>query len=65
MLKFLAAYAIFALGNSSDVFLLLRAKDIGLSTNGVLMTYVFYNSVYAMAATPAGWLSEGASMVEP
>ena len=58
LLKFLAAYAIFALGNSSDVFLLLRAKDIGLSTNGVLMTYVFYNAVYAMAATPAGWLSD-------
>lgn len=58
LLRFIMAYAVFAAGNSSDVFLLLRAKDIGLSTNGVLLTYVFYNAVYAVAAAPAGWLSD-------
>ena len=58
LLRFIMAYAVFAAGNSSDVFLLLRAKDIGLSTNGVLLTYVFYNAVYALTAAPAGWLSD-------
>jgi MFS family permease len=56
--RFVLIYGVFALGNSSDVFLLLKAKDAGLSANGVLLTYVFYNFVYALAATPAGWLSD-------
>jgi MFS family permease len=56
--KFILIYGLFALGNSSDVFLLLKAKQVGLSANGVLLTYVFYNFVYALAALPAGWLSD-------
>ena len=56
--KFILIYGLFALGNSSDVFLLLKAKEVGLSANGVLLTYVFYNFVYALAAMPAGWLSD-------
>lgn len=56
--RFVAIYGLFALGNSSDVFLLLKAKAVGLSATGVLLTYVFYNFVYAVAATPAGWLSD-------
>ncbi len=56
--RFVLIYGVFALGNSSDVFLLLKAKESGLSANGVLLTYVFYNFVYALAATPAGWLSD-------
>lgn len=51
-------YAVFALGNSSDVFLLLKARETGFTPEGVLLTYVFYNFVYALAATPAGWLSD-------
>jgi len=58
LVRFLAAYAVFAAGNSSDVFLLLRARDLGLSTHAVLLAYVFYNAVYALAAGPAGWLSD-------
>jgi MFS family permease len=56
--KFVLIYGLFALGNSSDVFLLLKAKQVGLTANGVLLTYVFYNFIYALAATPAGWLSD-------
>lgn len=56
--RFVLVYGVFALGNSSDVFLLLKAKQVGLSANGVLLTYVFYNFVYALAAAPAGWLSD-------
>ena len=56
--RFVLIYGVFALGNSSDVFLLLKAKQAGLSANGVLLTYIFYNFVYALAATPAGWLSD-------
>ena len=56
--RFVAIYALFAIGNSSDAFLILRAKSLGFSDTMTLMTYVFYNFIYAAAATPAGWLSD-------
>lgn len=59
--RFIAIYALFALGNSSDVFLILRAKSLGFSDTQTLLTYVFYNFVYAAAATPAGWISDHVS----
>jgi len=54
----LVVVGVFALGNSSDVFLILKAKQVGLSAALVLGTYVLYNAVYALVATPAGWLSD-------
>jgi MFS family permease len=56
--RFLFVVGLFALGNSSDVFLLLRAKDAGFSQTLVLLVYVFYNLVHALVAVPAGWLSD-------
>jgi len=44
----------FALINSSDVFLLLKAKQAGLSDTMVIGIYIFYNLVYALAAFPIG-----------
>jgi len=55
---FLVASLIFALGNSSDVFLILRAKSLGLSTAAVVLAYVLYNFVYMGAALPAGIVSD-------
>lgn len=55
---FLVATVIFALGNSSDVFLILRAKDLGFSTALVVLAYAFYNMVYASTSTHAGMLSD-------
>lgn len=49
---------IFGLGNSSDAFLILRAKDLGLSATLVVLAYVLYNIVYAAFAMPAGALSD-------
>jgi MFS family permease len=49
---------IFGLGNSSDAFLILRAKDLGLSATLVVLAYVLYNIVYAAFAMPAGILSD-------
>lgn len=58
---FLLASLIFALGNSSDVFLILRAKQLGLSTTAVVLAYVLYNFVYMGAALPAGIRSDTGS----
>ncbi len=55
---FLLAGAIFALGNSSDAFLILRARNLGLSTFAVVLAYVVFNLVYAALSMPAGSLSD-------
>jgi MFS family permease len=55
---FLGISLLFALGNSSDAFLLLRAKDLGLDNSEVVLSYVLFNCVYAAAAMPAGIISD-------
>jgi MFS family permease len=55
---FLFISFIFALGNSSDTFLLLNAKNLGLSTTLVVLVYVLYNISQSVFATPAGYLSD-------
>ncbi len=44
----------FALFNSSDVFLLLKAKEAGLDDTWVIGIYIFYNLIYALTAFPFG-----------
>ncbi|MFA6002945.1 MAG: MFS transporter [Elusimicrobiota bacterium] len=55
---FLLVYGLFALGNSSDAFLLIKAASGGLRPTQVVLAYVLYNTVYALAATPAGALAD-------
>jgi len=55
---FLAVSLLFAVGNSSDVFLLLRAKNVGLGNTEVVLAYVVFNLVYATVAMPAGIASD-------
>jgi len=55
---FLIISLIFALGNSSDAFLILRAQDLGLTTILVTLTYVLYNLSQAIFSTPAGSLAD-------
>lgn len=49
---------IFALINSSDVFLLLRIRQAGLSDVQAIGAYIFYNLIYALAAYPFGILAD-------
>ena len=53
---------VFALFNSSDVFLLLKAREAGWSDSAVIGVYVFYNLVYALAAYPLGALADRLGM---
>ena len=48
----------FTLFNSSDVFLLLKAKDAGLDDTAVIGIYIFYNLIYAVFALPIGILAD-------
>ncbi len=56
--KLVTGLLLFALLNSSDVFLLLKAKQAGLSDSNVIMIYIFYNLVYALFAFPLGILAD-------
>jgi MFS family permease len=49
---------VFTLFNSSDVFLLLKAKESGLSDAMVIGIYIFYNLTYALAAFPIGIVAD-------
>lgn len=49
---------VFALANSSDTFLLLRAHHVGLSAWTVVAAYATYNAIYAALSYPAGALSD-------
>ncbi len=55
---FLLISIIFALGNSSDAFLILRAQNLGLSTVLVILAYVLFNVTYAVFSMPAGVVSD-------
>jgi len=55
---FLLISFIFALGNSSDAFLILRAQNLGLSLILVVLAYVLFNFTYALFSTPAGIISD-------
>ena len=48
----------FTLFNSSDVFLLLQAKQSGLSDTMVIGVYIFYNLIYALFAFPIGIIAD-------
>jgi MFS family permease len=55
---FLIVILIFALGNSSNQFLLLRAKNVGFSESDVILLYLVYNIVYMIFSYPMGRLSD-------
>jgi len=56
--KLVAGLLFFTLFNSSDVFLLLRAKQAGLTDSGVIVLYIFYNLIYVIFALPIGILAD-------
>lgn len=56
--KWVLAMFLFALVDSSDVFLLLKMKDAGLSDTGVIAAYIFYNLVFASLAFPLGRVAD-------
>jgi MFS family permease len=55
---FLVIMVLFTLGNSSDAFLILRAQNLDFSVFWVLILFMAFNIVYALAAMPAGIISD-------
>lgn len=56
--KLVFGLLLFTLFNSSDVFLLLKAKEVGLDDTMIIGVYIFYNLVYALFAFPIGILAD-------
>ncbi|OQY42739.1 MAG: hypothetical protein B6227_01035 [Fusobacteriia bacterium 4572_74] len=55
---FIVISSIFALGHFGYAFLLLRAKDIGIADNTVILLYVIFYVVYTICVIPSGILSD-------
>jgi len=55
---FVAIAGLFALGNSSDVFLILRAQQVGVSTAMIPVIYLLFNLVYSLSSIPAGMAAD-------
>jgi len=51
---FVVITTLFAIGNSSDVFLILRSQQLGITTAMIPVVYLTFNLVYALSAIPAG-----------
>lgn len=56
--KVVAGLLVFTLFNSSDVFLILKAKQTGLDDTQVIGLYIFYNLIYALSSFPIGILAD-------
>ena len=54
----LTAVLVFSLGNSSDMFLVLRAEEVGISAKSAPLLGLLFNVVYTAGSWPAGRLSD-------
>jgi MFS family permease len=54
----LVAVTLFSLGNSSDMFLVLRAQSIGIRVALAPLLGLVFNVTYTLASWPAGWASD-------
>jgi len=56
--KYLIATALFGIGNSSNAFLILQTKGLGISFEKTIFIYAAFNLVAALISYPAGHLSD-------
>jgi MFS family permease len=56
--KYLVATALFVMGNSSNAFLILQTRDVGVSLQNTILIYAAFNLVAALISYPSGALSD-------
>ena len=54
----LAAVTLFSLGNSSDMFLVMRAQNVGIPVSLAPLLGLVFNITYTLGSWPAGWFSD-------
>ena len=52
------AVTLFSLGNSSDMFLVMRAQNVGIAVALAPLLGLVFNITYTLGSWPAGWLSD-------
>ncbi len=57
----LVAVTVFSLGNSSDMFLVLRAQNVGIAVTLAPLLGLVFNITYTIGSWPAGWFSDRVS----
>lgn len=60
--KVVVGLLMFTLFNSSDIFLLLMAKNMGIGDLHIIGVYIFYNLIYALGSYPMGILADKIGM---
>jgi MFS family permease len=60
--KVVAGLLVFALFNSSDMLLLLKVKQSGMTDTNVIGLYIFYNLIYAISSFPIGIIADKFSL---
>ena len=58
LLRFLAAIVIFSIGNSSDMFLILRANQLGAASTTAVLLFAVANLLNVLTSYPAGIVSD-------
>jgi len=56
--RFLGISCLFSLSYFSFAFLIVRANELGISAQDILLIYILYNVAYMAASIPAGGLSD-------
>jgi MFS family permease len=54
----LIAVTLFSLGNSSDMFLVMRAQNVGIPVALAPLLGLVFNVTYTLGSWPAGWFSD-------
>jgi len=54
----LIAVSLFSLGNSSDMFLVMRAQNVGIPVAMAPLLGLVFNVTYTLGSWPAGWFSD-------
>lgn len=57
----LIAVTLFSIGNSSDMFLVLRAQNVGIAVALAPLLGLVFNITYTLGSWPAGWFSDHVS----
>ena len=55
---FIVIATLFALGNSSDAFLILRAEQVGIPTVMIPAVYLLFNIIYSLSSIPLGIVAD-------
>jgi MFS family permease len=57
----LIAVTLFSLGNSSDMFLVMRAQNVGIAVKMAPLLGLVFNITFTVGSWPAGWFSDRSS----